>query len=396
MPQIIALKEYQTRRIPRVGLASQTGELLYQTYGTQVDVEFPSPKTNYEWELTAQGWVGQVPITSDVVLVLEPKTPIGNLFRMLEYAYRLKSLSFPDGLVATDSLEDLYEQLADILAKRVLDRARLGFYRAYIGRSERLSIISGRMDLRQMAQRPWAVAVPCQYQEHTADIDDNQILAWTLGVILRSGVCSDRTQPTVRKAYRTLQTAVAPVAFYPQDCVRRLYNRLNDDYRPMHALSRFFLEHSGPSHKIGDRTMVPFLVNMARLYELFVAEWLQAHLPTGYQLKAQEHITVDGASGLFVNIDLTLSATASGRTLCVLDTKYKVHAGPATDDISQVVAYADLKGTREAVLIYPVPLHYPLDIAWGAKHVRSMMFSIDGDLEVAGRRFLDTLLGAVA
>ena len=396
MPQTIELEEYQTRRIPRARMTDQIGELLFRTYGTQVIVEFPSPKTNFEWELTPQGWVGQVPITSDLALVLEPKTPIGNLFRMLEYAYRLKSFSFPDGLVATDSLEDLYEQLADILARRVLDRARLGFYRAYIGRAERLSHISGRIDLRQMARRPWAVDVPCQYQEHTADIDDNQILAWTLGVILRSGVCSDRTQPTVRKAYRTLQTAAAPVAFSAQDCVRRPYNRLNDDYRPMHALSRFFLEHSGPSHKIGDRTMVPFLVNMARLYELFVAEWLQAHLPAGYQLKAQEHITVDGVTGLSVNIDLTLNETASGRTLCVLDTKYKVHAGPATDDISQVVAYADLKGTREAVLVYPVPLQYPLDIPWGAKHVRSMTFSIDGDLEVVGRRFLDILLDAVA
>ena len=61
-----------------------------------------------------------------------------------------------------------------------------------------------------------------------------------------------------------------------------------------------------------------------------------------------------------------------------------------------MVAYADLKGIQEAVLIYPVLLQPPLDIPWGAKHVRSMAFPIDGDLEVAGRGFLDTLLDAVA
>ena len=48
-------------------------------------------------------------------------------------------------------------------------------------------------------------------------------------------------------------------------CVGRTYNRLNADYEPMHALCRFFLENSGPAHARGDRSMLPFLVNMPRL-----------------------------------------------------------------------------------------------------------------------------------
>ena len=32
------------------------------------------------------------------------------------------------------------------------------------------------------------------------DIDENQILAWTLFIIARSGLCEDRVAPVVRKA----------------------------------------------------------------------------------------------------------------------------------------------------------------------------------------------------
>jgi 5-methylcytosine-specific restriction enzyme subunit McrC len=393
--QQLYLSEYAATRLPQAALSMDTAEALYRRYGAQISVEFPSFKTDYAWELTPQGWVGQIPITPDLTLILVPKTPIGNLFRMLEYAYHLKSFQFLDGLVATDALEDLYERLAGILAKRVLDRARRGLYRAYVGREERLSHLSGRMNLRQMIQRPWAVDLPCRYEEHTADIDDNQILAWTLGVILRAGVCTERTQSTVRKAYRTLQTATGPAQFSPQDCVRRLYNRLNEDYQPMHALSRFFLEHAGPSHKVGDRTMVPFLVNMARLYELFVAEWLQQHLPEHLALRSQEQVWLNEANSLHADIDLTLTDLRTGRTLCVLDTKYKVPEAAATSDFYQAVTYAKLKDTETAFLVYPAPLAAPLNGSAGEIRVRSCTFPIDGDLETAGQAFLSSLLRIV-
>ncbi|MCX7038200.1 MAG: hypothetical protein NT005_03560 [Spirochaetes bacterium] len=43
-------------------------------------------------------------------------------------------------------------------------------------------------------------------------------------------------------------------------------------------MCRFFLESSGPTHEPGGNLMLPFLVDMARLFELFVAEWLQQHI----------------------------------------------------------------------------------------------------------------------
>jgi 5-methylcytosine-specific restriction enzyme subunit McrC len=202
-----------------------------------------------------------------------------------------------------------------------------------------------------------------------------------------------RELPNVRRAYRTLQGAVQTYPVGPESCVGRTYNRLNADYEPMHALCRFFLENSGPTHERGDRSMFPFLVNMSRLYELFVAEWLKAHLPDVISLVPQERAYLDQTSGLYFDIDLVLRDTATGEILCVLDTKYKDTTTPATNDITQIVAYAEKMGCQEAILVYPRGLPQPFEARVGDIRVRSLSFSLEGDVDEAGHRFMRTVLG---
>ncbi len=392
-PRVIELKEYQKRPLPRSALAEAEGEALWRRYGDQVAVEFPTPKTRHQWQLTSQGWVGFIPLTPELGISLTPKVPVGNLFRMLEYAYKLDFLT-PEGLTDSKSLQELYERLANILAKRVLDRARRGLYRAYLPDADTLPYVRGSLDLRRRLRRPWAVDLPCAFEEHTADLEENQILAWTLLRIARSGACTERVLPTVRRAYRLLQGSVSLEPFLPEACLGRLYNRLNDDYRPLHALCRFFLEHAGPTHERGDREMIPFLVPMARLFEFFVAEWLRAHLPARYRLEVQENVHFGEVRELRFQIDLVLYDAEIGRPVAVLDTKYKNPERPSERDVQQVVAYAESKECREAVLVYPVET--PLDVRVGGIRVRSMVFDLEGDLDAGGESFAAGLTGRQA
>jgi 5-methylcytosine-specific restriction enzyme subunit McrC len=389
---ILTLPEYEPQQFPREVIPYALGTSLWENYDSQVSVDFPSPKTEGQWRLTAQGWVGYVPLTPEFGFALEPKVKLENLFGMLEYAYRLKSFQFLEGLVDCRSLEEFYERLASILAKRVLDRGRKGFYRAYIPESDRLPYVRGRLDVRQIIQSPWTVKPQCHFEEHTPDIEENQILTWTLLRIAQSGMCTERVLPTVRRAYRALRGMVSTKPYRPQDCIGRLYNRLNDDYQPLHALCRFFLEHSGPSHEMGDRTMLPFLVNMARLYELFVAEWLKAHLPDDFSLNIQEKVDIGEGNVLSFMIDLVLCDAETGEALCVLDTKYKAKEKPAHPDVTQVMAYARFKRCNRAVLIYPISFSKPFEYSDGETRVQSLTFSLEGDLEASGQAFLQELL----
>jgi 5-methylcytosine-specific restriction enzyme subunit McrC len=196
----------------------------------------------------------------------------------------------------------------------------------------------------------------------------------------------------VRRAYRAVKGAVSEVEVGAEAVIGRIYTRLNQDYQPMHALCRFFLEQSGPSHQVGDQGMIPFLVNMARLYELFVAEWLKANLPPPWQVKAQETVHIGLNNELQFEIDLVIE-DSGGNPRYVLDTKYKTAGKADNADINQIIAYATAKSCREAILIYPRPLPQPLDLWLDNIHIRTLTFSLAGDLEEAGQQFLGALFG---
>ena len=394
---LIELTEYVPTDVPEGDLSKADVEAIDRVAGNKVVLDAPGPRTGWKWRLTPQGWVGFVPVREDLMLHLRPRVCLGNIFRMLEYAYRLRQFELLPGIVGSESLQDFYERLAAVLAKRVLERSRRGLYRAYIGKEEAGGAVRGRIDVKRALSRPWDTALPCEFQEHTADIEENQILVRTLAAIARGGMCTERVSPLVRRAYRSVIGMATDQPLTTADCIGRLYNRLNGDYQPMHALCRFFLEHAGPTHSRGSNEMIPFLVEMPRLFELFVAEWLRVHLPPGLLLEPQYKMTFGRNDEVEIHIDLLLTDAASGRPLWILDTKYKVAEKASSEDIQQVVAYAAARGAARAGLIYPTALSAPLGAEWGQSGVtvRSLAFELGGDLEEAGQRLLGEITAAV-
>ena len=387
--RIIELTEYQLATFEQDSIPELVGKKIYHSYAKEIDIEFPNFKTKYQWHLKSKGRVGNIPITPEFHIAIRPKVPINNLFGMLDYAYNLK-IKFPQGSIQCQSLEESYETLANILAQKILERCRKGLYRDYLSKTEKLAYIRGRVDLRSALQKPWDVKLKCHYNEQTGDIEDNQILAWTLFIIGRSGLCRESVSSTVRKAFHALQGCVTLKHFKSEACIDRNYHRLNQDYQLLHALCRFFLDNTGPSHESGDREMLPFFIDMANLYEQFVAEWLTANTPKGFFVKQQHRVTHD--QNYFDRIDLLLCDIATKKVQYVLDTKYKAPDKVDNTDRNQVVTYATLLNCKNAILIYPQNLKAPIDKQIGNTRVRSLTFSLNSDLNEAGKTFLTSLL----
>jgi 5-methylcytosine-specific restriction enzyme subunit McrC len=129
---------------------------------------------------------------------------------------------------------------------------------------------------------------------------------------------------------------------------------------------------------------------MHSLYELFVAEWLKAHLPPHLTLKFQE--TIHKGKNLYFKIDLVLYEKSTLIPRYTLDTKYKAPNSPSSQDIAQVLTYAICKSCRETVLVYPTPLNSCFDQVFGNVRVRSLTFSLDQNLDITGQTFLKELL----
>jgi len=387
----LELDEHMPLRLPPGQLSDDEGAIILRDFDSRISIEFPTRKTAGQWVLCAEGWVGRFPVTPDLHLSVRPKVTIGNIFRMLEYAYNLKELEFP-GLADVGELDDLFSRLALVLARRTLARVRRGLHAAYVPLNDELGYLRGTLDTRAWIRRPWRVQLPCGFEEHTRDIDDNRILAWTFWRILRGRWASADAVPTIRRAYQALAHTVTVEPVSAGACVKRLYTRLTSDYEPLHALCRFFLEHSGPAHTRGERRTLPFLLDMPRLFELFVAEWLQAHLPAPYFIEAQENVVIGEADDLRFKIDLVLYRQGQATPLAVLDTKYKKPGKPSEADISQVIAYAEAKGCSDAVLVYPSVLTPDRSVIVGNKRIQTIVFDLAGDLQVGGSRFVAGLL----
>jgi 5-methylcytosine-specific restriction enzyme subunit McrC len=395
-PMQIALTEYQEQAFPQHTLTAAQIHILRSQYASQVDLSYSPFQDGQPWRLVNRGWAGYMPLDAAMGIELLPKVPIANVLRMLEVVYDLSNLQIPPGTFEATTLHEFYERMANIFARRVIDRCTRGIYRAYIGVHEELITVRGRVLMHEAMARPQRIALPCVYDDFTADLPENQILAFALQRIRQSGLCSEEhALPFVRKAGRLVAVHATPVTFTAVECLGRRYNRLNADYALLHALAHFFLSHTGPTIYEGNRATVPFLIPMARLFEVYVPRWLARRVSTLRQdlvIDEQFPFSLDAAAVIGFRIDGIIRNRANTQPQVVFDTKYQRPNAPSADDVAQAIAYAQVVGAPEAVLVYPAELQRHVDCMHNGIRVRSLSYVLADDLENQGRQFMDRLL----
>jgi 5-methylcytosine-specific restriction enzyme subunit McrC len=388
----IELVEFQTRQLSVAEFRDIDASLLYSQFPDKVEIEWPSPRSGNQWKLTSLGWVGFIPLHSSKGLHLCPKVPLQNVFSLLEYAYDLRSFMFLEGLYNASTMREFVAQLAFVLSQRVLKRVKHGLYKTYREEYDSYSFVRGRIDMAAFCCTAIKTRIPCYSEDHTIDVEDNQIIAWTLHNVMRSGLLErPKESNSVRKADLILRNSVSLTPFSGFHCVGRSYNRLNSDYEVLHKLCRIFLENMGPTQNLGNRSMIPFVVDMASLFELFVARWLEENIDEKYRVKRQHTLTVGDRGSFRMIMDILICDRETDQPRCVLDTKYKARNSVSNDDYNQVVAYSDALGCDRAALVYPKDLEYRFDEKPGRIRVNALVFDIGIDLERSGKVFLQDL-----
>jgi len=140
--------------------------------------------------------------------------------------------------------------------------------------------------------------------------------------------------------------------------------------------------------------MIPFLVDMSRLFELFIAEWMKINTPSDYEIRPQERVEISEDGIVYFNIDLVLYDKMNNNSACcVLDSKYKRHENPLPTDIAKVGIYAVAKNCKLGVLIYPTNKVNHINSYIGSSNIKvcSLSFSLEEDIDIAGKKFLQNL-----
>ena len=389
----IELLEYGSRKLARDTLDEDTALAFLQRFAKYVSLDFPTPANAQQWVFTAKDTVGYFPLDASRAVRVLPKVRVHNVLGMLERAYDLP-ISILNDSANINSLNAMFHYLAGHLAQLVLSRAKRGLAKAYQARHDDLPYVRGRIDVATQLRRPVAVRFACDYQEHSFDIHDNHVLRWTLLQLSRARL-REPAKGRVRLAQHTLASVVSLLPVHAHEAVAPYYDRLRQDYRPMHALCRLFLDSLTPTLARGQLESVPLLISMPKLFERYVFAVLRDYLRDylGQQnLRVRQQVPVPIGHGVSFQIDIVIE-DASGQTLLVLDTKYKDVYAPSSNDVQQVVAYAEAMGCTQAALVYPT-LTQPMTLSIGRKQVHRLELNLGGDLPEAAKAFCEACFEA--
>lgn len=302
------------------------------------------------WTVKATQHVGTL-ATPDVEVLVRPKIPLQNLFLLLDVDLPPVAWgTLPFGYAA--ATDDLLAAFGTFFA-RTLERAiGNGLLRSYRPHTERLFALRGRVLLNETIRSPATpIPVPCEFDEHTADNDENRYLKAAASRLLRThGVRAD-TKQSLRR-HLALFDEVADTEPRAEAVDKIVLTRLNRHYEPALRLARLVLENLGLIDQVGGYQAASFLLDMNDLFQRWVTARLQRHLRGRLVVQAEPNVAL-GEGGLVpMNPDLCFSRR--DEVVYVGDIKYKLTATGAAraGDYYQLLAYTTAMGLDEGILIY--------------------------------------------
>ncbi len=374
----ILLREYEDWQ---GGLSLEDAQYIASELRGRISIT-RAPFSN-DYLLNPSQYVGVVVLPSTRRLESQPKIPVRNLFYMLAIALDLPS-PFREKVTQFERLDEMLEFVADHFAGEVEERVRRGLYRAYLDAEGNLQTIRGRIDFPRDVQENAILRhrTYCRFGDLSWDIPENQILRQVAHLLSGWGF-----QRRVRLRLAQLDglfVEVTPTQLSPAILERIHYSRLNDDYRPLHALCRLFLQGASLSEEVGPFDFRTFLLDMNALFEQFVTEVLVSRAPIEVEVQDQHPLYLDWDHKVLMRPDVIVAARRTRDHLAV-DCKYKrLESGELrNDDIYQLVSYCLALSARHGVLVYPSHLgqiRQPLRITGSDQSIHSQSLDLRGDL----------------
>lgn len=299
-----------------------------------------------------------------------------NLFYMLSFLRDEKSFCCDMGrIIEIREGPNFYDILGRLYLNELQEIFKRGFYKKYVKKSEDLSFLRGRIDLKEqlyniLYKRP---KIHCRYDDLTYDNQENRIiLAATTLLIPQISPQNNSLRSGLMRKRNLMRDEVTLTNVAPEDCDRIQYSRINEYYRTIIQFSKAVLQsyfirsvHKGAAKGFN------FIVDMNKVYEDFITEIVQELVKEdkifdGYEVLAQERInSLVRENKLVAKPDIIIKKKRSKEMPLILDAKYKKQDNNA--DYYQVIAYAlAVPGAKAGFLIYP-----------DSEQVEASVFTID-------------------
>jgi 5-methylcytosine-specific restriction enzyme subunit McrC len=333
----------------------------------------------HRYRLTPLGHVGVLPAPG-IRIVVRPKIPLSNVFWMLDSAANVSEI---DDASRPEPAGEVLDFLARRLAARMAKRVAAGLHRGYVEQVERGPYLRGRIDMPAQLRETSPGALNSLHDDWSVDVSCNQAVVATANSVLESPLLADATRASLRRAlagFAGVRTVPAVTGI-----------EAPAEYRSLLDLCRLLDDSLRPGRESGATPGPAFLLDLARVFEGYVATGLTEAAPG--VVRVQRTIPLGGADGLLLRPDLVLEE--NGRPGTVVDTKWKRIRGNVAD-LFQIIAYATAFQTTRSALVYPGRRNERRDVQIGPVTVEVRTLDVCGTADACRRslrRLVDELLG---
>lgn len=311
-----------------------------------VDIAFDGKQT-----IRAEHHVGYVVLANHTITIY-PKVSTTNFVNMVRYALNLPQIKIEN--IESSKNTSFYDILVlfflyglDVLIKR-------GLFSNYFDHDENLSTVKGKILFKEHLTINYGRndKVYCLFSELTQDILENQIIKFAIYHLMRGNFLDPNITSRLGKYLRRLDNiALVPITDESFKLVN--YTPLNDHYKPTLELCKMLLQGTSlKEDRIGISKSFSYLINMEKLFEDFVREYLRQHL-VEYNVEAGHNYLDTDNKAIELYPDVVIS---KGRqTLLILDAKYKSlnDRRIIRSDVSQILDYCLAYKIRRGILLYP-------------------------------------------
>ena len=340
----VELKEYETSDPVRL---DATDLAVLQTLpGRRLQVR-PTGMPGW-FTLHASSWVGSVILPTTRIRIRPKVEDLRNVLMMFGSVSRPADWSPESADYAED---DLAEGIAELVLRSVEEATRRGLLHGYETREERLPVVRGRIQVHEIAARPWdAWPVPCRYDDFTADIAENRVLLAAVELIRRWAVVPQVRSLATDLTERLAGVSTSAMPLLEVDLIRA--TPLNAHYQPALDLARVVLEGYGVAHAAGGQVGHAFLVDMNKLYERWIGAELVDRLWPELTVAEQEDVALSRGPDVWMAPDLVFRRAKS--PVAVGDVKYKLTGSGLArgEDYYQLLAYLTAMELKRGVLVY--------------------------------------------
>ena len=307
------------------------------------------------YHLTPASVIGAFEI-GDLSVSIQPKLDISQVIFMACYAMgklQLREMERFDFKEAP-TLPDALALSLTAAARKAFERGLLHGYRA---EEETLYTVRGRIRMDEQIRRRFGIPVPVEvrYDEFTDDILANRLVkaaVWRLG----RGRMRIRS-PEARDGLRSIAArlgSVSLVEFPPKHVPEVTFDRLNERYREVVALSRLILRHDVFETGRGDVRAAGFQMDMNKVFQEFVTQALREDLRVSDRILRSDKKVVSLDKKERISLKPDLSWWDGDRCTFVGDVKYKRITDDRVPnaDLYQLLAYATALDLPGGLLIY--------------------------------------------